>query len=136
MSILRLLLAVVAALIVGSFVMGPAGGERFSLRWLQGADTADPVARARHRGVEIAQRTAGAATKVEQTLSEAALSAKIKAKMALDDTVKARDISVTTRGTTVTLSGTVASKAERDRAVSLARETAGVTKVVADLHTR
>ena len=48
--------------------------------------------------------------------------------MALDDSVKARAINVTTHGTTVTLSGTVDSNAERDRAMALARETDGVTK--------
>jgi osmotically-inducible protein OsmY len=56
--------------------------------------------------------------------------------MALDDLVKARDINVTTHGTTVTLSGTVDSKTEHDRALSLANETAGVTKVIDDLHSR
>ena len=53
--------------------------------------------------------------------------------MALDDAVKARAINVTTRGTTVTLSGTVESKVEHDRAMALARETDGVTQVIDDL---
>ena len=53
--------------------------------------------------------------------------------MALDDAVKARAINVTTRGTTVTLSGIVESKAEHDRAMALARETDGVTQVIDDL---
>jgi osmotically-inducible protein OsmY len=50
--------------------------------------------------------------------------------MALDDVVKARSIDVTTRGTTVTLSGVVESKAEHDRALALARETEGVKDVI------
>ena len=50
--------------------------------------------------------------------------------MVLDDSVKARAIDVTTNGSIVTLSGAVQTKAEHDRAVALARETAGVTKVV------
>jgi osmotically-inducible protein OsmY len=37
---------------------------------------------------------------------------------------------VTTRGTTVTLSGVVESKAEHDRALALARETEGVKDVI------
>jgi osmotically-inducible protein OsmY len=94
------------------------------------------VDRARERGAEIGEKAAIAASKVEETLDEAALTAKIKAKMALDDLVKARDINVTTHDTTVTLSGTVDSKAEHDRAMSLAHETAGVTKVIDDLHSR
>jgi len=47
--------------------------------------------------------------------------------------VKARSIDVTTNGTTVTVSGTVRSVAEHDRAIRLARETAGVTRVVDQL---
>jgi osmotically-inducible protein OsmY len=63
-------------------------------------------------------------------MQDAAVTTKIKAKMALDDTIKARAIDVSTSGTTVTLSGRVGSRAERDRALSLARETSGVTEVV------
>jgi osmotically-inducible protein OsmY len=84
---------------------------------------------------KISEKTTVAATKAERTVSETALSARIKAKMALDDDVKAGAIDVSTHGTTVTLSGTVASKAERARAVELARGTAGVTRVVDELHT-
>ena len=82
---------------------------------------------------KIGEKTTVAAAKVEHTLNETAVSAKIKAKLALDDNVKARAIDVSTHGTTVTLSGTVASKAERTRAVELARQTAGVTSVVDEL---
>jgi osmotically-inducible protein OsmY len=53
--------------------------------------------------------------------------------MELDDLVKSRSIDVTTNGSTVTLSGTVGSKAEHDRAVALARDTSGVTRVVDQL---
>ena len=50
--------------------------------------------------------------------------------MALDDSVKSRSINVTTDGTVVTLSGTVESVKEHDRAIALARETDGVSQVV------
>jgi len=63
------------------------------------------------------------------SLDEGRLTAKIKAKMVLDDLVKARTIDVTTTGSTVTLSGTVNSRAERERAVALAKETEGVRQV-------
>jgi len=71
-----------------------------------------------------------AAEKVKESASEAALTSKIKAKMVLDDYVKARSIDVTTDGTTVTVSGTVRSADEHERAIRIARETAGVTRVV------
>ena len=59
---------------------------------------------------------------------------KTKSKMALDDMVKARTINVDTTGSVVTLSGTVESS--QDRAVRLARETAGVTNVVDKLQVK
>src|SRR5262245_44963666 len=138
MSILRLLL-VVLIVVAGIFLaLGYIGGLRTqdALSRPTVADSSEAVRRARERGAEIGEKAGVAASKVEQTLDEAALTAKIKAKMALDDLVKARAIDVTTRDTTVTLSGTVDSKAEHDRAMSLARETVGVTNVIDDLHSR
>lgn len=84
---------------------------------------------ARERGAEVGEKVAVATAKVRDAAQEAALTSKIKAKMMLDDTIKARSINVNTEDTTVTLSGVVRSAAERDRALQLARETAGVTAV-------
>jgi osmotically-inducible protein OsmY len=58
------------------------------------------------------------------------ITAKIKSKLALDDYVKARTINIDTNCTISTLTGTVQSENEGDRAVRLVRETAGVTQVV------
>jgi osmotically-inducible protein OsmY len=76
-----------------------------------------------------AAKATGAAGKVGDAMGESALTAKIKSKMALDDTINASAIDVDTNGSVVTLSGSVRSQAERDQAVRLARETAGVTAV-------
>ena len=139
MSILRALLIVIIVVAVTFLLMGYFGGLRtrdaLSTR-AETPQTSDTVDRARERGAEIGEKAAIAATKVEETIDEAALTTKIKAKMALDDSVKARAINVTTHGTTVTLSGTVSSDTERTRALTLARETDGVAKVIDDLHTR
>lgn len=81
-------------------------------------------------GEQVGEKVAVAAEKVKETAAEAALTSKIKAKMVLDDYVKARAIDVTTNRSTVTVSGTVRSVEEHDRAIRLARETAGVTQVV------
>jgi hyperosmotically inducible protein len=94
------------------------------------------TAAARERGAELGEKAAVAAARVGETLEQGSLTAKIKAKMVLDDLVKARDIDVTTTGTTVTLTGTVHSEKERERALALARETEGVTKVVDHLTIR
>ena len=134
MSILRLLLAVVLIAVIAAFVMGYLSNRNTqAVNLPDRAQTAETVARAREGAAEIGEKAGVAASTVGATLEEAALTTKIKAKMALDDVVKARSIDVTTRGTTVTLSGIVESKAEHDRAMALARETEGVTDVIDDM---
>jgi len=91
------------------------------------------TAAARDAGATIGEKTAVAAARVGESIEEGSLTAKIKAKMVLDDLVKARAIDVTTDGTAVTLAGTVHSPEERERALALARETNGVTQVVDQL---
>ena len=66
-------------------------------------------------------------------LDDATITSKIKAKMVLDDYVKARAIGVTTRNGTVTLRGVVRTVEEHDRAMTLARDTVGVTQVVDEM---
>jgi len=88
------------------------------------------VKAARERGAEVGEKVAEAAEKVKDSAGEAAVTSKIKAKMVLDDYIKARAIDVTTNGSVVTVSGTVRSVEEHDRALRLARETVGVTQVV------
>jgi osmotically-inducible protein OsmY len=134
MSILRLLLALIVIVIIGAFAIGYlTSSGRAALSLPDSSETSATVDRAREGAAEIGEKAGIAATTVESTIDEAALTTKIKAKMALDDRVKARSINVTTRGSTVTLSGIVESKAEHDRAMALARETEGVTQVIDDL---
>jgi hyperosmotically inducible periplasmic protein len=66
---------------------------------------------------------------VTQGASDGALSARIKTAFAADDLVKARDIRVDAMRGVVTLSGTVNSAAERDKAIAIARSTTGVVEV-------
>lgn len=83
-----------------------------------------------------AARASDAASTAGGTLSDGALTAKIKSKMVLDDEVNARGIDVDTSDTIVTLTGVTRSADERDRAVRLARETQGVTKVIDKLRVK
>lgn len=83
-----------------------------------------------------ADKAGDAADKFSETMTDGALTAKIKSKMALDDHVKARAIDVDTSDSVATLSGVVASADERKRAVQLARDTQGVTRVVDKLEVR
>ena len=88
------------------------------------------TAKARETGARIGETVATGAARAEQVLTEGSLTAKIKAKMALDETVKALTIDIDTSGSVVTLSGSVNSAAEHAKALQLARETEGVTSVV------
>ena len=67
---------------------------------------------------------------VTQAVDDATVTTKIQAKFFLDRDVKAGGIDVKASGGVVTLEGTAPSAAVRDRAVQIARETAGVTQVI------
>jgi hyperosmotically inducible periplasmic protein len=88
------------------------------------------TSRARETGAEIGTAVAKGANEAQRAAANGAMTAKIKAKMALDDRVKALNIDIDTAGSVVTLSGRVEGDDERRRAVQLARETDGVTSVV------
>jgi hyperosmotically inducible protein len=126
-------------LIVLLFVVVVAGG--FFLGWWDGRSgqaERDAVAtagragaeRARDVAAQVGEKTAQAAKTAGEALSDGSLTAKIKAKMALDDTVKALDLNIDTVDGVVTVRGKVRTSAERERALALARETNGVRRVV------
>ena len=130
-ALFKLLIVVVIVAGVAAFFLGyrlGGDGVETPVSARQVAPGID-AEKARQTGAAIGETVATGAAKAEQALDEAALTAKIKSKMALDDTVKALSIDVDTKGTVVTLSGSVHSENERAKAVQLARETAGVTTV-------
>lgn len=86
--------------------------------------------RIREAGAEIAETIAGGADRAGAALGEARLTAKIKSKIALDDTLDGARLDLETEGTVVTIRGSVETPAQRERALQLARETEGVTSVV------
>jgi hyperosmotically inducible protein len=61
---------------------------------------------------------------------DSVLTGKVKASLAVDTTVHAGQIEVTTQDGVVTLSGNIDSQAEKDRAMEIARSTGGVRSVV------
>jgi osmotically-inducible protein OsmY len=69
----------------------------------------------------------------ERFIDDTAITAKIKAKYIADDIVKATDIKVTTENSTVILTGTVPNQDTVDQAVKIAKNTAGVEKVIPNL---
>ena len=104
-------------------------------RWRKALPTTGPVEPGAVRdGLDqLGEQSGRVVQKVDDFVSDAGLSAKIKSKMALDDVVRARAIDVSTADGVVTLAGTVRSVAERDQALRLARDTTGVTRVVDNL---
>jgi hyperosmotically inducible protein len=144
-ALLRLIIVVVIVVAAIAFFTG----YRFGGGRVHGPTTTNPpvgtsgrspgaidTSRARERGAQVGEKVAEAGNRAAEVLSDAALTTKIKSKMALDDTVKALDIHVTTRDGDVTLSGYVHSERERERAVALARETSGVRRVTDRLQIR
>jgi osmotically-inducible protein OsmY len=133
MRAIRAILTILLILVIGVLVYNYQAGYGWTLQPPRDSAGID-AERMRSRGAEVAQDAAATAKTVvertEEAVGNASLTAKIKSKMALDDSVKAININVNTDGSVVTLAGSVGSEAERKRAVQLARETAGVTAVI------
>lgn len=138
-ALLRAVVLIIVLVAAGAFLLGWWGSNRAT----PGAQRPDSVGttgvdrnRAREIGAEVGERTAAAAEEARRALATGSITAKIKAKMALDDTVKALDVDVDTNGSTVTVTGTVDTAAQHARVLQLARETAGVANVVDHVQVR
>jgi hyperosmotically inducible protein len=70
---------------------------------------------------------------VSRTIDDATISTRVKTALLNDPAVGARPIDVTTFGGVVTLSGTVRTAVERDRAVAVAHRINGVSDVKSTL---
>ncbi len=134
-GLVRLILFVVIVGGLGAFLMGyrvSSSSSGVTIERPIGATGAPVIdaTRAREAGAELGEKVAAGATEAGRALTEARLTAKIKSKMALDDTVEAAAIDVDVSGSVATLTGRVPTEAAHTRAVQLARETDGVTSVV------
>ena len=137
-QLLRAILLIIVLVAVGAFFLGWWGGRARSSdapRETVGT-TGASTQRAREVGAEIGERTAVAADQARRALNDGSITAKIKAKLALDDSVKALDVNIDTVGDTVTVRGTVDTAAQKERVLRLARETDGVSKVIDQLELR
>jgi hyperosmotically inducible protein len=88
---------------------------------------------ARELGREGQTRAGEAADRTGAVMTDAGVTAAVKTKFLADTSVSGLKIDVDTRDGVVTLTGTVATRAEADRAISMARETTGVKSVVDNL---
>ena len=138
MRLIRTLFTLIVLAVIGLLAYNYWSGHGLTL--FPSGSTGINAATVREEGKAVVDKTAAtvekAATSLGQAVDAGSVTLKIKSKMALDDLVKARTINVDTTGTVVTLSGTVESNQERERAVRLARETAGVTNVVDKLQVK
>lgn len=130
-ALFKLVILLIVLVAVGGFFLGWWGAgaplpDRGAVA-TAGQAGADLAKRA---GQEISQQTAAAAKTAQEALGDGALTAKIKAKIALDDRVKALDLNIDTTDGVVTVTGKVRTSAERERALALARETNGVRQVI------
>jgi hypothetical protein len=141
-ALVRIVLVVVIVAAAAAFLLGYRWGGRSQ------ATSNEPTARqetavgtrgdrvdtarerAREAGAEIGEKVAVGAQKASETLDDAGLTAKVKSKIALDDTLDGSRIQVTTDDRRLTLTGTVINDAQHRRALDLARETVGVSTVV------
>ena len=82
---------------------------------------------------EAAAKAGDVADKTGAAITDAAITSAVKAKFLADTTVKGLRIDVDTSNGMVTLNGNVSSKAEADRAMTLARNPDGVKNVHSNL---
>ena len=146
-GLLKLILLVIVVVAIGMFALGwnlndgddeiaetrEAAGNAGAAVGTAGQTAAE---RGREAGAEIGERAGQAAAGAQRALTDGSMTAKIKAKMGLDDTVKALNLDVDTVNGVVTVKGVVQSAAEKQRALQLARETEGVRQVVDQLTVR
>ena len=134
-ALLRLVVVVIVLMVGAAFFFG--------YRWsgFSGSGASEPVIgtsggterpadRARDAGARIGEQVARGAERASAALEEGRLTAKVKSKMALDDTLDGTSVSVETAGNVVTLTGRVSTQAQHQRVLQLASETEGVSRVV------
>jgi len=139
-ALLRVVLVLIIVAAVAAFFFGYRFADRGSSDASEGATATSgaqvDVDSAREAGAKVGEKVAEGANQVQRAAADVALTAKIKSKMALDDTIEARNIDVDTMDGVVTLNGFVRDAQARNRAVQLARETEGVMSVVDHLTIR
>jgi hyperosmotically inducible periplasmic protein len=129
---MRTLLIIVLLIIVGYFLLQYANPKT-----KKNADTALKQAyselKQKAKDEKVQEKVKEGAKQLEDLALDTSITAAIKAKMAADEHVKASNIDVDTKNGVVTLTGTVSSKAEADRAVAIAKEAEGVKSVTSHL---
>jgi hyperosmotically inducible protein len=82
---------------------------------------------------DAGEKVKDATSETGEAITDAWITTKVKTQFVGEDALKGSDINVDTNNHVVTLKGTVATAAGRARAVAIAKETKGVTRVVDQL---
>lgn len=134
--LLRLIILVAVVIVVGALLLGYRWGS-FGIPTRSepvvgttGTAADERIERAREAGARLGERIAAGTVEANAALEETKRTAKVKSKIALDDTLKGTSLSVHTNGDVVTVEGHVNTEAQHRRAIELARETEGVARVV------
>ncbi len=90
----------------------------------------------KNTGVAVGEGAKEAAQQVNQTATDASITAAVKMKMADDPNVSATDINVDTTDGVVTLNGKVQDSAVAQKAVAIAKSVDGVKRVKSNLTVR
>jgi hyperosmotically inducible periplasmic protein len=144
-ALLRFVLILIVVVAAAAFFMGYRwGGVKAPRATTEPAAQTRPVGttgtqadttreKARAAGAEIGDKIAVGAERASEGIEEGTLTAKVKSKITLDDTLDGSRIHVSTDDQKVTLTGTVIDERQHARALQLARETEGVARVVDQL---
>src|SRR5262245_63045491 len=113
-ALFKLIVLLAVIFVVGAFMLGwwSGGGWIHDRGGRPIGTTGIDTSKAREVGAEVSQKAAKAAAEAGAAIEEGSLTAKIKAKMALDDKVHASAINIDTKDGVVTLSGEVSSEME------------------------
>lgn len=95
--------------------------------------SADKAKKAEDKADKAGDKTKSGAEGAGEAITDAWITTKVKTQFVGEDALKGSDINVDTNNHVVTLKGTVASAAGRQRAVAIAKATDGVTRVVDQL---
>jgi hyperosmotically inducible periplasmic protein len=127
-KLIRTLLVLIILVLAGAYLLGymPQTATLFDSTPRSVTIKAPTAEEIRHGAATTAQR-------VDETLADAALTTKIKAKIALDDTLKQANVHISTSDSVVTISGTVSTTGMQERVLQLVRETAGVKSTLNEL---
>lgn len=127
---LACVLAVLALAGCDQSKMAGTPGQRLDAALANGERKVDGLkAEARTAGERMSEGASALSSKVEAFAGDAGTTARVKTKLAEDASINALKLDVDSRGTHVTLTGTVPTTTARDRAIALAKSVDGVQTV-------